>query len=38
MSCVPLTNFKTQKFYQKEYKFNNVYLRNNLSKKKMGLM
>ena len=31
MSPHPLTNFKIQKFYQNEPKFNSVYSRNNLS-------
>ena len=29
----PLTNFKMQKYYQNEPKFNGVYSRNNLTKK-----
>ena len=32
----PLTNFEIQKCYQKEPKFNGVYLRNNLYKIKDG--
>ena len=32
MPAHPLTNFKIQKFYQKEPKFNGVYSRNNLRK------
>ena len=32
----PLTNFKIQKYYQNEPKFNGVYSRNNLSKIKDG--
>ena len=34
----PLTNFDIQKYYQKEPKFNGVYSRNNLPKKRMGHM
>ena len=34
----PLTNFETQKYYQKELKFNDVYSRNNLPKIKVGHM
>ena len=34
----PLTNFETQKCYQKELKFNDVYSRNNLPKIKVGHM
>ena len=36
MSPHLLTNFKIQKFYQNEPKFNGVYSRNNLSKIKDG--
>ena len=32
----PLTNFEIQKYYQNEPKFNGVYSRNNLPKKKDG--
>ena len=32
MSPHPLTNFKIQKYYQNETKFNGAYSRNNLSK------
>ena len=32
----PLVNFEIQKYYQKEFKFNGVYLKNNLSKIKNG--
>ena len=32
----PLTNFKIQKYYQNEPKFNSVYSRNNLPKIKDG--
>ena len=32
----PLTNFETQKYYDSEPKFNGVYSKNNLSKKKDG--
>ena len=32
----PLTNFKTQKHYQNETNFNDVYSRNNLPKVKDG--
>ena len=32
----PLTYFKIQKYYQREPKFNGVYLRNNLTKIKDG--
>ena len=32
----PLTNFKTQKHYDNEAKFNGLYSRNNLSKIKDG--
>ena len=31
-----LTNFETQKYYQNEPKFNGVYSRNNLVKRKDG--
>ena len=35
----PLTNFETQEYYQNEPRFNGVYLRDNLQKKKrMGYM
>ena len=34
MSSHPLTNFETQKYYQYEPKFNDVYLRNNWPKVK----
>ena len=33
----PLTNFKIQKYYQNEPKFNGVYSRNNLPKIKDGV-
>ena len=33
----PLTNFKIQKYYQNEPKFNSVYSRNNLPKMKDGV-
>ena len=36
MSPHPLTNFKIQKYYQNETKFNGAYSRNNLSKKNDG--
>ena len=36
MSPHSLTNFKIQKFYQNEPKFNGVYSRNNLRKIKDG--
>ena len=32
MPSYPLTNFEIQKYYENEPKFNDVYLRNNLSK------
>ena len=32
----PLTNFETQRYYQKDPKFNGVFLRNNLLKIKDG--
>ena len=32
----PLTNFKLQKYYYNEPKFNGVYLGNDLAKKRMG--
>ena len=32
MPLYPLTNFKIQKYYQNEIKFNSVYSRNNLPK------
>ena len=32
----PLTNFEIQKYYENEPKFNSVYSRNNLLKKKGG--
>ena len=32
----PLTNFEIQKYYENEPKFNRVYSRNNLLKKKGG--
>ena len=38
MLAHPLTNFKIQKYYQNEHKFNDVYSRNNLSKIKDGHM
>ena len=34
----PLTNFKIQKHYQNEPRFNGVYSRDNLPEKEMGLM
>ena len=34
----PLTNFEIQKYYQNEPKFNGVYSRNNLPKKRIGRM
>ena len=35
----PLTNFETQEYYQNEPRFNGVYSRDNLQKKKrMGYM
>ena len=37
MAPHPLTNFKIQKYYQNEPKFNSVYSRNYLSKIKGGL-
>ena len=37
MSTHPLTNFKIQKYYQNETKFNGVYSRNNLTKIKDGV-
>ena len=36
MSPHPLTNFEIQKCYQKEFKFNGFYSRNNLPKIKDG--
>ena len=33
----PLTNFEIQKYYQDEPKFNGVYSRDNLTKKKDGV-
>ena len=30
----PLTNFEIQRYYQNEPRFNGIYCRNNLSKKK----
>ena len=36
MPLHPLTNFEIQKYYENETKFNGVYSRNNLSKKKDG--
>ena len=36
MPLHPLTNFKMQKYYQNEPKFNGVYSRNNLPKIKDG--
>ena len=36
MPCHPLTNFKIQKNYQNEPKFNGVYSRSNLPKIKDG--
>ena len=32
MPPYPLTNFKIQKYYQNEHRFNSVYCRDNLSK------
>ena len=32
----PLTNFEIQKYYQNETRFNGVYSRDNLSKRKDG--
>ena len=34
----PLTNFETQEYYQNEPRFNGVYSRDNLQKKRMGYM
>ena len=34
----PLTNFKLERYYQNEPRFNGFYSRNNLPKKKMGHM
>ena len=38
MSLHPLTNFEIQKFCQKDPKFNRVYLKDNLHKKRMEQM
>ena len=32
MPLHPLTNFKTQKYYQNEFRFNTVYSRDNLTR------
>ena len=37
LSCHSLINFEIKKYYQKKSKFNGVYSRNNLPKKKMGI-
>ena len=34
----PLTNFEKQKYYQNKLRFNGVFARNNLTKKRMGHM
>ena len=34
----PLTNFQIQKYYKNEPRFNGVFSRNNLPKKRMGHM
>ena len=36
MPSHPLTNFETQRYYQNEPKFNSVYSRNSLLRKRMG--
>ena len=36
MPLHPLTNFKTQKYYQNESRFNTVYSRDNLTRIKDG--
>ena len=36
MSPHTLTNFEIQRYYQNKPKFNGVYLRDNLPKKRMG--